>query len=596
MPRRSAARPDGRAGGRRRRVTAIVVSAVVLVVLVAAGWVAVRALQAKGALESALADAGRAESALKAGDAAGAQTAIAALARHSGAAQDATGDPVWWTAEQIPVLGANLTAVRLAATGVHTLAVEVAAPLLRVSTVLRQHPDGALVDLQALRRSLPTLEHAQHAVREVRGALSGAPAGGLLLPPLRAGLDRLAALAAQAEPAVGALVDASRLAPSLLGADGPRTILMVVQNNAELRTGGGITAAFLQLRAEGGRLTLVGQGSSSDFSQRATPILAVPAALDALYTSVAGKYVQNTSITPDFSLTARLASAWWQQRFGVTPDVVASVDPMVLKAILGVTGAIQTPQGPLTADDVVQRLLIDPYRTLSSEQQNVVFQAAAGAVFSRLAAGGVDPIRLAEALAVPVAEGRVSLWSARADEERLLAAGALAGPAARQRAAGPQAYAVYFNDVTGAKMAPYLGVRIADGVASCRADGRRTVTIDVTLRNTAPADAGSSWPLSTTGGGIWGIAAGHIATSVTVAAPAGSYFGGVTVDGTRVAPVDVDDDGFTASATQVDLAPGQSATIRYTFIAAQPGAVQPVMLHTPLIGEPELATLTPRCG
>lgn len=568
----------------------------VLVLLVAAGWVAVRALQAKGALESALADGARAEAALKAGDAAGAQAAISALARHSGQAQDATGDAAWWAAEQVPVLGANLTAVRLAAAGVHTLAVEVAAPLLATSTALSGHPDGALLDLQALRRSLPTLEGAQRAVHEVRDALRTAPSGGLLMPALRTGLDRLAALTAQAEPAVGALVDASRLAPSLLGADGPRTILVVVQNNAELRTGGGITAAFLQLRAENGRLTLVGQGSSSDFRQRATPILAVPAALDAMYTSVAGKYVQNTSITPDFPLTARLASAWWQQRFGVTPDAVASVDPMVLKAILGVTGAIQTPQGPLTADDVVQRLLIDPYRTLSSEQQNVVFQAAAGAVFGRLAAGGVDPVRLAEALAAPVAEGRISLWSAHAAEQKLLAAGALAGPAARQRAAGAAAYAVYFNDVTGAKMAPYLAVRIAHGVASCRADGRRTVVIDVTLHNAAPADAGSIWPLSTTGGGMWGIAAGHIATSVTVSAPPGSYFGGVTVDAARVAPVDVDEDGFTASATQVDLAPGRSATIRYTFVAARPGPVKPVVLHTPLIGEPELAAFTPSCS
>ncbi len=46
---------------------------------------------------------------------------------------------------------------------------------------------------------------------------------------------------------------------------------------------------------------------------------------------------------------------------------------------------------------------------------------------------------------------------------------------------GDDAYAVYLNDVTGAKMDTFLKVGIDDEVRACRADDLRDVTVAVTL-------------------------------------------------------------------------------------------------------------------
>ncbi|WP_217577243.1 DUF4012 domain-containing protein, partial [Streptomyces sp. GbtcB7] len=77
-------------------------------------------------------------------------------------------------------------------------------------------------------------------------------------------------------------------------ADGDRRILIVLQNTAELRTGGGITGTFLGLRAGDGILSLEAQRDSSDFSPSDKPLGTVPAAEVRALGDGIGRYVQNT--------------------------------------------------------------------------------------------------------------------------------------------------------------------------------------------------------------------------------------------------------------------------------------------------------------
>jgi hypothetical protein len=395
---------------------------------------------------------------------------------------------------------------------------------------------------------------------------------------------------------IAAAVQASDVLPPMLGADGPRTILVMLQNNAELRTGGGITGTFIALRADKGVLTVTKQADSSDFRPRSKAIVPVPASTTKLYGNVVGRFAQNTSITPDFPLTAQLASAWWKTYAGAAPDAVVSIDPIVLKAVLGVTGPVQTTGGPLTPENMVDKLLVEPYLTLDGKQQTALFSKVVRSVFTAVTGGGVDPARLVDALTAPIADGRVSVWSSRAEEQAVLADTPLAGPAARQHDAGPRAYAVYLNDTTGGKMDTLLDVAIAGGIGECRTDDRGTVEIAVTLANTAPADAGRRFPELMTGGGNFGIAPGHIGTTVSVSAPPGSFVGGVTVDGEQAAQVNVEDAGFVVSAYSVDLAPGQSTTLVFRFDTKSTTTVGPTILHTPLITDPKMSTREVDCG
>lgn len=583
-------------GARRLKWTGLLsISVLALVAVTLCGWLVVRGLSAKDQLVAAVEASQNVVAAASTSDLAAALPAVRTMQEHTAAAAALTSDPIWRAAETLPLIGSNLAAVRIAATQSHVLARDVAAPMLQLADSLQggDTRTGAVLNVAALASGQTAILRASDALDSAAVELRSVDSR-RLLPPLRNGLGELTTLVDQARPAIDSLLGASRALPGMLGQHGPRTLLVMLQNNAELRTGGGITGTFIALRADHGILSITSQADSQEFDALPQQILPIDQSTTDLYGDVVGRFVQNTSMTPDFDLTARLASAWWNQRTGSAPDTVIAVDPLVLGAFLRVTGPVSTPEGALTSENIVDRLLVEPYRTLDQAGQTAVFEDAATAVFGALTQSRVDSLALVEALAAPIEQGRVSIWSAHAAEQKVLASTSLAGSAARHRAAGDDAYAVYLNDATGGKMDTLLDVAIASGAATCRADGRADVVVRVTLTNRAGADA-AALPFSMTAGGAWGVAPGHIATSVAVAAPAGSFFGGVTVGAERVAPVDVTDAGFPVSATQVDLAPGESTTIEYRFISAGTGASDPLILHTPLVADPALSTVSPSC-
>ena len=66
---------------------------------------------------------------------------------------------------------------------------------------------------------------------------------------------------------------AARLAPSMMGADGPRTYFMGFQTNAEARSTGGLLGGFGILRLDNGTPTVDTLAPNTDFSgQNFTPI------------------------------------------------------------------------------------------------------------------------------------------------------------------------------------------------------------------------------------------------------------------------------------------------------------------------------------
>ncbi|MFT4229871.1 MAG: DUF4012 domain-containing protein [Microbacterium sp.] len=585
------------AGGetrRGRRIAIIVIVAVIAILGVAAGWLIFRGLQAKADLDAAVTASRQLSSAVAQGDLDAAALAADDVARHTAAAESATGDVVWSAAELVPWVGANLTAVRVAATEAHAVAVDVAMPIVELARTITASTDGdALIDLDALAAGATSLTKADATLSHAAQALASLdPAG--LIEPVANGVEQLTDAVYTARPAVSAALDASRIVPGILGADAPRTILVIVQNTAELRTGGGITGTFIEFRADRGALEIVAQADSSQFARRKSSLLPVPTATTELYGDVVGRYVQDMSLTPDFDLTARLASAWWDDLTGRTVDTVVSIDPLVLQAVLKITGPVEVADRTIDADNMIDALLVEPYMTLSQAEQTSMFEATATKVFRMLTNGDVDAVSLARTLAPPIEEGRVSAWSAHADEAEILSRSSFAGPAARQEAAGRDAYAVYLNDVTGGKMDSFLEVAISSGTASCRADGTPTVEVEVTLTSTAPKSA-RSFPMLMTGDGNFGVAPGHIGTTVSVSAPANTFFAGVRLDDSPVAAVDRTDGGFQVSAYTVDLAPGETKTIAFRFDVDALTPLTPEILHTPLLSEPTLGSLSPAC-
>lgn len=559
----------------------MIVTAVVLLVAVCAafGWalsrVIVSAIELAGLEESARTVVDAASSGDGPTLAAGAEELVA----RAEAAATAARDPLWPIAEALPWVGDDVAAIRTLS--VHVSAVgDAVLPLVDTAT----RGTDVTAQLPALQSDLAGVASALADAETAVGAVATAD----LEPKIADAVDRVQTQLLEAIPSVRTLVAATAVLPELSGLNGQRSVLVMMQNSAEARTGGGITGAFALLDVAAGSVSLVAQADSSAFDGVPMPKVAIPATSAALYGDILGRYVQNASLTSDFDLTAQLASAWWVGLGHPAPDAIVSIDPLVIQGLLTVTGPVTLADGStLDADNLVQRLLIDPYMTLDAGAQTTFLQSVTSAVIAALPTVQADPLVWARALAEPLARGSVAVWTADADIRGAIASSPLAGPAARHAAAGPAGYAVYINDATGGKLDTFLHLAIAPEVVTCRADGRSETLIRVTMSSSLAADAVLTGDIS--GGGRYGTGIGDIGTSISVAAPPGSFFGGVQKDGVPTVSVDLEDNGFPTSLVRVNLSPGEVNVVDFRFVSAEAGAPAPEILTTPLLNPAEVA-------
>lgn len=558
---------------RRRHpvVTAIVVVLVVALATVV-GWIALRGYLARQELRAALPAVDAVQQAIQEGDLGRAGAAATDLEKHADTAAALTSDPVWRLAETLPWAGPNLTAVRVVAAATDVVASEVVKPLVAVASTADPREldlNGGRIDLAPLVAVQPTVERAQVAFHRAQSSVEAVHEDALIAP-VGAAVEKLDDMFVHTVPAVDAVGNAARLLPGMLGVDAPRTYLLVAQNPAELRATGGLIGSVAVIRADHGSLALVSQTAGTSVGPWSAPVAAIPAATQGLYGPLVGRFLQDVNYTPEFPLAASTAAAMWQTSTGQSVDGVVTMDPVVLSALLTATGPIALPSGDtLTSENAVSLLLSQVYqRYANPADQDAFFSSAAGAIFQRMTSGGVDGAALVQNLAAAGTSGRVLLWSAHPSEQKVLATTMLAGelPESTPEVAG---LGVYFNDGTGAKMGYYLDADVAAGAALCRADGKPTAEVRVTLTNRVDAASVPNLPGYVTGGGHYGVPVGSILTRVAVYGPAGGLLAGVTSNGQAYSAVSGTDRARPVAVADVQLAPGASQTIIVRFLEMQ---------------------------
>ncbi len=584
--------PDATRKGTHRRTILLALGAVGLVLIASAVWVGVRAVLLKAELEAMLPLASQLEDAANSRDLDRLGQVVTELGSHTAQADALSGDPVWRVAELTPWIGPNLAAARVVSSHLHAITVA-ADPL--ISVLESSSADGAAFDVEHLTALAGPLRRTSDALTAADSALTDIDTR-QLIAPLASGVDRLTGAVGVAAAPLEQIAPAAEALPTVLGADGPRNILVMLQNNAELRTAGGISGSFALLRADNGSVSLVDQADSSDFPGQTEPVAPVPASTTELYGDRVGRFVQNATMPSSFPVTAELVTAWWSTRSDVSPDAVISLDMPAVAAMLHAAGPVVLPDGTeLNSDNVVQKLLVDAYLELDRDQQTALQQQLTATLFATVLSGGVDTFALVDALVQPIADGRIAIWSADPADEKRFAASAFAGQSVRHADAGPGAFAVYFNDATAGKMGPFLDVAMTVGRADCRPDGLSDGVVTVALTNTAAPDAGTALPWWVTGGGIEGVEPGDIRMSVSVAAPPGAFFDGVTVGGENVLSTDVTDEGFPTSATTISMRPGETKEVTFRFVVDLGRDVAPSLLHTPLLTPADVEVVSPAC-
>ena len=334
------------------------------------------------------------------------------------------------------------------------LAADVLEPSVHVGQALS--PDHLFagnghVDVQLLRDSAAKLSEISTAATTL-----DAQARAISEPKyLTAMRDARAALQAQTSDLSGLLDHtalAARLAPSMMGADGPRSYFMGFQTNAEARGTGGLLGGFGILRFDNGTATVEKLGPNTELNK---PF--APTDLGMEFTAQYGSAepttdFRNSNTSSHFPYAAQIWRSMWEQQSGTRVDGAIAIDPVALSYILGAVGPVTVPDGEtITADNVVELTESTAYIRFPTDQvaRKAYLQDVASAVVEKMTGHLDSPRQLLDALGKAVGEGRIAVWSASPDDQKLIEE----TPLAHEVPDDPAPYAeVVINNLSGNKL------------------------------------------------------------------------------------------------------------------------------------------------
>jgi hypothetical protein len=537
----------------------------VLALLVA--WVALDALRARGAMERAARDVATLQADAAAGRTDRLGATMADLREHASVARGATEGPHWSFVSRLPVAGPTVEAVATLATVVDGLAqgpLSGLAELAGAADPATFAPRDGKVDLAPLERIAPEAQRADQAVgyalQGVRG-IGGSP----MLPQVTDATADLEEQLLDLRMSTATAARAAQLVPPMLGADGPRDYLVLVQNNAEPRALGGITGTVLVLHADQGRITLTDQRPGAHVGPFGDPVVELTGdERRVLGGDDLGRWMQNVTSTPDFPRSAEIAREMWRRETGRTVDGVLATDPVVLATMLG---EVDTgPGGVRSGDALVSYLLNGVYKVQTPQEQDQTFADVAEQAFDALSAGVPEPARMVDALAAAARAGRLSVWSSRPAEADLLEGTVLDG-ALRGVNGDHPVVGVFTQGIQMAKIGYYVDTAVEVAEQVVRPDGSRELAVTVTYRSRVDAGEVADLPEYVVGPGE--EQPGQVRLRSLVYAPAGGRVVSASENSENVGLSPQKHNEIWLSFRDFTLRPGATSSVTYVIITGK---------------------------
>lgn len=570
------------------------VGIVVVVLLAFAIWLAYEAVTAKSNLETTRDAANSAKDALLDGDVPGAQSAAAEASESAKKAQDAASSLPFVIAAAIPYVGSPLATVSEITDVVHGLAVDVLEPASAASASIS--PDsviegGGRVNLQALTDAEPVLAQTSAAAEDLYMQAKNIedPAYLSVVQDARVQLEN------QTHDLAGLLTNtytASRLVPTMMGANGARAYFLAFQTNAEARGTGGMLGGFGIIRADNGtaRVDTLGSNSDLDFAER--PIDLGPE-YDALWaprnTTVD---FRNSNASPHFPYAGQIWSSMWAEQTGEQLDGAIATDPIALSYILDATGPVTLADGEvISGDNVVEVTLSTAYSRFGDDQiaRKAYLQEISAAVVAKMTTGVAPTRKLLDAVGRAGSEGRISVWSADPAEEEVLADTKVGHTLPDDP--GPYAN-VIVNNAGGNKLDYYLARDITYTAESCDGATRKS-TVTATLTNNVDPTGLTEYVASAFQPGA---TYGTNESIVYLYGTQGAKITSTKVDGVTAFSVQGGtEQGRPVQAAYLTVPPGESSTVTWEVEEPTvPGeATVPVQ---PLVDEPTVTVDVPECA
>lgn len=400
-----------------------------------------------------------------------------------------------WPSRQLPGVAQQFRALHDAAhTGVRASTVALAGA--RDIDLDRLRLSGGRFDLDAIRDYQAVLERAQAGLHDLRADVP--ERNTWLVSPVAHGLDRLERTLAEADDSAATAVEATRLAPDLLGGDRPRHYFVAFVTPAEARASGGFMGNHAVLTLDDGKLSLGPIGRTIELNlagDRRSKHLDGPADLVARYSRFGiERYWQNITMSPDWPSVGQAIAQLYPQSGGREIDGVLRLDPMALAGLLSLTGPIDVPglDRPMDEEYVVPYLLRGQYGDFSQNTARKEILGFVGrAAFEELTTGeGASPGDLAEALGPAVRNQNLAMWFAEPDEQALVERiHADAGVDAR----GGDAFGVTNQNAGASKIDSFLRRTVTYRAAVDAATGKVRATATILLENTAPSKGRSGY-------------------------------------------------------------------------------------------------------
>lgn len=565
-----------------RRGQVLLGAGVVLVLIVGVfSWQAVHAI---GELKEAQVQARILKQKIVDGDVAGARASLKELDRHTTSAADSTDGPLWAIGSWVPFLGQNVDAVRTGAREIDAITDDALPGIVRVADAVRLEtfrPNKGKIDLKAVATATPALAKADGVFVQADDEVGKFDTDSLV-HPLRGPMGQLQGLVRSSATAASAANTAARLLPQMLGADGEqRTYLLVILNNAEVRSIAGMPGSVAVLKAKNGTISMERQGSISDVKPLKKPVVELTKDEKSILSSNAATDMRNTATDPDFPRVAQLITSIVGKRFDQKFDGAIAVDPVALSNLLTGIGPVKLPDDiTLTSSNAVQTLLNGVYAKYPVDvvKQDDVFADAARRIFDATVSGQGNSQSVVRGLVRSVGGGHLMLWSRDAGEQKRIAGTDIAGALDRTPGRVPHV-GVYVNDAGSAKMSYYLQMSTTVRSVECLDDGVQVLRVITRLTSNAPPSAAFLSPSIVGLGKL--VPRGVLALQVQTFGPTGGSITDFQIDGQSTVVSGGQLYGRRVSTQPVQLQPGGS-TVLVTTMSTDANVDQtPVLDSTP---------------
>jgi hypothetical protein len=303
-------------------------------------------------------------------------------------------DPLARFAGSVPALGSQVSATKellaigIDASEVGLMGIEATREYLDV----RDERDGSLTEkartiLDRVDGPMSSLSARFAVLQERRRGIDSQS----LLPPLAAALRELDSDLPEIEDALVRYQQASAFLPEFLGFNGPRTYLVLAQNNAELLPTGGLISVYGVMTLEDGHVRDMFFEDAIRFGERwqeRTGEYVEPPAPLANY--LLKDWSWNLALanwSPDFPTAARQAQRFFEMGGGQPVDGVLAITVSTLEELLKITGPVAVEEYGVTVDsenalDVIEALTRSPLEP--GEDRKAIVAYVADEVLRRL--------------------------------------------------------------------------------------------------------------------------------------------------------------------------------------------------------------------